>query len=196
MRAKPNVAKCRRQEGHFLPPCRDDPLGILDLLAHIRPMRKPISYETAADTIELDAGAAVMPDIPDFLLRKNWTPEMHARVDRKRKEYAQALAEEVAARECRLKEAKEAKKVKEAMDAQRAEERKVILAKREAKRVLRSATLAHIRRMLDQGPVTANEVRRNVAEDKKGLVPWALRTMLAAGEIRKASRQTYERKKP
>lgn len=134
-----------------------------------------------------------LPPLPAFLDRKRWTAEQWSKSEHRQQEVRAQIEQELNAIACRAQQAKEAKKVKEAEDAQKTQERQAQAAEREARRVMRSATLAYVRRALDAGPQTANGLRQNASEHQKSLVPWALRTMLKKGEVKKASRQTYER---
>ncbi len=136
-----------------------------------------------------------MPPLPSFLDRKLWGPaqwEASAKRQQEAQAFIKAELDALQAKACALKEAKKAKAVE---DAQKASLRAEVEARREAKRVLKRAALAYVRRALDKGPVTANGLRQNATEGTSALVPGALRTMLKLGEIEKVSRQTYRRKK-
>lgn len=141
------------------------------------------------------ADDATIPPLPSFLDRKTWKEEQWRKSEETAARVFAKHRAELAELQEKAQKAKEAKKVKEAMDAQRKLEREATEKRREEKRIARNAMLAFIRRALDKGPVTANELRQAVAPEKGGLVPWALRTMLKAGEITKVSRQTYRRVK-
>lgn len=136
-----------------------------------------------------------LPPLPAFLDRKKWTPDMWKKSAERQKEAQARIQEELDALREKALMAKEAKKVKEAKDAERRKERLEVEERREAKRVLRRAALAALRRAFDaKGQQTANSLRQTVAEQYKDLVPWALRTMLKEQEITKVSRQTYTRR--
>jgi hypothetical protein len=170
----------RQDATPILAPCTHDPLGILDPLAYISAM-------TTEDDNDL-------PPLPAFLDRKKWTQDMWQKAEKTAERVFAAHRAELAALQEKAQRAKESKKIKEAMDAQRALERKAVLAQREQKRVVRQACLAYVRRALDRGTVTANGLRQGATDGTKDLVPWALRTMLKTGEIKKVSRQTYQRR--
>lgn len=135
------------------------------------------------------------PPLPDFLNRKLWTAEQWSNAQKAYSHALEAQARERAAMEKRAQGAKKAKEAKDASDALRRQERLAAKALWEQKRILQASVLQQVRLEFDKGPVTVHGLRQVAAGDKKGLVPWALRTMLRTGEAKRASRKVYRRNK-
>lgn len=137
----------------------------------------------------------LLPPLPAFLDRKRWGAEQWEKAQQASNKARAAVLVAQAALERKAQEDKEAKKAKEATEARRKQERLLEKERREQRRIQQASVLQLVRQAMDKGPVTVRGLRQDVAEEKKRLVPWALRTMLRAGEAVRVSRQVYRRNK-